>query len=254
MAGILRALVSSSLLILVLALPIANALTIGKTSKRWKNGRATFYGGADASGTVGGACGFENPIKEYGLHTVALSSLLYKNGSNCGACYEIKCDSKNKMCKPGTPSIFVTATNYCPPGGWCSPPARHFDLSEPAFTQIAEHAAGVVPILFRRVHCKKQGGIKFTVTGSPNFNLVSISNVGGAGSVKKVEVKGDKKLNYWTELNRNWGTKWDTDATLVGEALSFRITTGDGRTIVSSNVAPNSWQFGQTYEGKNFRL
>ncbi|XP_022860549.1 expansin-A3-like isoform X2 [Olea europaea var. sylvestris] len=145
MAGILQALVLSSLLILVLALPITNAFPIGKAPKPrslhqsilrpWKKGRATFYGGADASGTVGGACGFEDPIKEYGLHTVALSTVLYKNGSNCGACYEIKCDKKNKMCKPGASSIYVTATNYCPPGGWCSPPAHHFDLSEPAFTK-----------------------------------------------------------------------------------------------------------------------
>ncbi|CAA3008438.1 expansin-A11-like isoform X1 [Olea europaea var. sylvestris] len=264
MAGILQALVLSSLLILVLALPITNAFPIGKAPKPrslhqsilrpWKKGRATFYGGADASGTVGGACGFEDPIKEYGLHTVALSTVLYKNGSNCGACYEIKCDKKNKMCKPGASSIYVTATNYCPPGGWCSPPAHHFDLSEPAFTKVAEQSAGVVPILFRRVHCKKQGGIKFTVTGSPYFNMVSISNVGGAGNVKKVEVKGHKKLNHWTELNHNWGTKWDTSATLVGEKLSFRITTGDGRTIVSHNVAPSDWQFGQTFEGKNFNL
>lgn len=84
--------------------------------------------------------------------------------------------------------------------------------------------------------------------------MVSISNVGGAGNVKKVEVKGHKKLNHWTELNHNWGTKWDTSATLVGEKLSFRITTGDGRTIVSHNVAPSDWQFGQTFEGKNFNL
>ncbi|KAI3473972.1 hypothetical protein Pfo_028546 [Paulownia fortunei] len=207
----------------------------------WKDAHATFYGGADGSGTIGGACGYEDQVKEvYGLNTTALSYALFKDGKTCGACYEIKCGKGNKWCKPGQPSIFVTATNSCPPGGWCSLPNQHFDLSQPAFLQIAEYKAGIVPIRYRRVPCKKRGGIRFTITGNPYFKLVSITNVKGGSQA-------------WTTLRRNWGQKWETEAKLVGQVLSFRITTSDGRTLTSQKVVPQNWQFGQTFEGKNFR-
>ncbi|KAG8376623.1 hypothetical protein BUALT_Bualt09G0082700 [Buddleja alternifolia] len=249
---------SSSLLILMLVLPNAHALRNGARRYRrfhpgpWKQAHATFYGGADGSGTIGGACGYENPMKDgYGLNTTALSSALFNKGESCGACYEIKCDDGNEWCKPGNPSLLVTATNLCPSGGWCSEPNEHFDLSQPAFLQIAEYKAGIVPIQYRRVPCKKQGGVKFSITGNPHFNLVSITNVGGAGDVVNVEVKTDSQP--WTTLKRNWGQKWETDAELVGKSLTFRITTSDGRTLKSHKVVPTNWQFGQTYEGKNFR-
>ncbi|XP_058729982.1 expansin-A9-like [Vicia villosa] len=222
----------------------------------WKKAFATFYEGG--VGTYGGACGYDDVVKDgYGLDTVALSTVMYKKGRTCGACYQIKCvDCPG--CKEGKPSITVTATDLCPPnyaqssdsGGWCNPPRQHFDLAKPAYLKIADYKAGIVPIKYRRVPCKRKGGIRFTITGNPYFNLVKVSNVGGAGDVVAVHVKGDDKLK-WTQLKRNWGQKWETNAMLCEETLTFRVRTSDGRTSTSKQVAPKGWQFGQTFVGKN---
>lgn len=69
---------------------------------------------------------------------------MFNHGLGCGACYEVKCGNNNKWCKPGQPSINVTTTNQC--GG----SSDHFDLTEPAFLQIAQREAGIIPIQYRR--------------------------------------------------------------------------------------------------------
>ncbi|KAM1094307.1 hypothetical protein FF1_009327 [Malus domestica] len=240
--------------------------TVARTHNRprfgggpWKHAHATFYEGGP--GTFGGACGYEDVIKEgYGLDTAALSEALFNKGLSCGACYEIKCVDNPQWCKPGQPTLAVTATNNCPPnwnqpsdnGGWCNPPREHFDIAKPSFIKIAEYKAGIVPVMYRRVPCLKKGGIKFTITGNPYFNQVLVWNVGGAGDVTGMQVKGSKKLK-WTTMKRLWGQKWETDAKMVGESLTFRVRASDGRYSTSWHVAPSNWQFGQTFEGKNFR-
>ncbi|XP_013635124.1 PREDICTED: expansin-A24-like [Brassica oleracea var. oleracea] len=220
----------------------------------WLDARATFYGDINGGQTHQGACGYGDLHKQgFGLATAALSTALFNNGYTCGACYEIKCANSPQWCLPG--SIKITATNFCPPDpsnkkdSWCNPPQKHFDLSQPMFLKIAQYKAGVVPVRYRRVHCTKTGGVKFEIKGNPHFVMVLPYNVGGAGDIKELCIKGTK--TDWIKMQKNWGQIWNSGVVMTGQCLSFRITTSDGSTKDFMDVTPTNWGFnGQAFDGK----
>ncbi|KAG6548697.1 hypothetical protein Mapa_009852 [Marchantia paleacea] len=217
----------------------------------WSTAHATFYGGSDASGTNNGACGYSNVFTlGYGTMTAALSAPLFNDGLACGACFQIQC-SGDAACYSN--SIVVTATNLCPQGsngGWCDYPNAHFDLSQPAFSQLAQTVAGHVTVNYQRVNCNRKGGVHFKIDGHTYFMQTLIYNVGGSGDVVSVQVKGSK--TGWISMTRGWGQNWQTGSVLDGQALSFAVRTSDGKTLYHMNVADANWNYGQTFEGAQF--
>ncbi|KAJ1295445.1 hypothetical protein BS78_01G224700 [Paspalum vaginatum] len=242
---------------MAVALSVALALLLLVSSagaSYWSSGTATFYGGKDGSGTMGGACGYQNLYNAgYGVNNAALSQALFNDGASCGQCYTIMCDTgRSGWCKPGN-SVTVTATNLCPPnyalassgGGWCNPPRPHFDMSQPAWETIGIYRAGIIPVLYQRVRCSRQGGIRFSISGSRHFQLVLVTNVAGSGSIRSMSVKGTG--TGWITLTRNWGAQWQSHSALVDQALSFTVTSTGGQTLSMNNVVPSWWEFGMTF-------
>uniref|UniRef100_A0ACD5X251 Uncharacterized protein n=1 Tax=Avena sativa TaxID=4498 RepID=A0ACD5X251_AVESA len=227
---------------------------------KWQRAHATFYGGADASGTMGGACGYENLYTAgYGTRTAALSSVLFNDGASCGQCYKIACDRKladPAFCKPGV-TVTITATNLCPPndalpndnGGWCNLPRQHFDMAQPAWEKIGVYKGGIIPVMYQRVPCVKKGGVRFKIVGRDYFNLVIVMNVAAAGSIKSMDVMTSDS-NDWFPMSRNWGANWQSPVLLTGKALSFRLTDTYGQTVVFNKIVSGGWTFGQTFTSK----
>uniref|UniRef100_A0ACD5TKX5 Uncharacterized protein n=1 Tax=Avena sativa TaxID=4498 RepID=A0ACD5TKX5_AVESA len=230
-------------------------LCVASAMADWSRGTATFYGGKDAAGTMGGACGYSNLYNQgYGVWNAALSTVLFKDGASCGECYLIMCDtSQSAMCKPGV-AVTITATNLCPPnwalsndnGGWCNTPRPHFDMSQPSWENIGVYRAGIIPILYQKVKCWRTGGMRFSITGFKYFQLVLITNVAGSGSIQSMSVKGTN--TGWITLTRNWGANWQCNSVLIGQALSFKVTSTGGQTVYLNQVVPAWWTWGaQTY-------
>eukprot|EP01018_Ginkgo_biloba_P000393 Gb_07436 [translate_table: standard] len=155
----------------------------------WQTAHATFYGGSDASGTMGGACGYGNLYSQgYGTNTAALRTALFNN-------------------------VAVTATNFCPPnnalpnnnGGWCNPPLQHFDMTEPPYQQIGKYRSGIVPILFQRCSINVDQGAMLEEGRNPVYNKWPLILQLGArqqrGRSKRFACCLDQRVEDWRAVN-----------------------------------------------------
>nr|CAD1833689.1 unnamed protein product [Ananas comosus var. bracteatus] len=255
------------LLVLLILLNTTSQL-ITVSVAQWVPATATFYGGSDASGTMGTCvspthCIVYTPFL-HNKHAPALSIVVDNTRSlqNMRLSAQLQLLQKRSLrirelvqqqwCKPGT-YVTVTTTNFCPPNynlpsnndGWCNPPGQHFDMSQPAWESIAIYRGRIVPVFYRRVLCQRNGGVRFTINRNDYFDLVLITSVGGSGVLSAVWIKGSG--TGWIQMNRNWGQNWQSNAYLRRQSLSFRVQTADGRVLTAYDIAPSYWGFGNTY-------
>ncbi|KAG8477578.1 hypothetical protein CXB51_030895 [Gossypium anomalum] len=225
--------------VLIVGLYFSPKFHVADAAHTWLSAHATFYGGSDASGTMGGACGYGNLYTDgYGTNTAALSTALFNDGKACGGCYQITCDARQvpQWCLKGK-YITITATTSALPT-MHSRVIMGVGVIHPDNTSTSKYRAGIVPVLYRRVTCRRKGGMRFTINGRNYFELVLISN----GMDKGIQT------NKWESMSRNWGANWQSLSYLNGQSLSFRIQASNGRIRYALNVVPSNWQFGQSFK------
>eukprot|EP00249_Psilotum_nudum_P008221 c21129_g1_i2 orf=595-1077(+) len=124
----------------------------------------------------------------------------------------------------------------------------HFDMVQPAFEQIGKYCGGIVLVAFRRIPCTKFGGIQFTSQSMaiPTSILSSLPMLVMQGMFTQYGLKGPE------EVGSRCQEIGDRTGNMNGLSMSFIVTTSDGKTVISNNVAPGHLQFGQTFTGKQF--
>ncbi|KAE8684976.1 Expansin-A8 [Hibiscus syriacus] len=168
----------------------------------WQGGHATFFGGGDASGTMGKFKWSPYNIQVLLELTVCHPQEFLLRNEVCQRPQIVPPQNHHRDGDQLLSPNFALSNNN---GGWCNHPLQYFDMAELAFLKIAKYRAGIVPISFRRVPCMKKGGIRFTINGHYCFNLVLITNVGGVGDVHSVSIKGSRTGCHhkrWQDSNK----------------------------------------------------
>ncbi|XP_062190044.1 expansin-B11-like [Phragmites australis] len=222
----------------------------------WLSGAgATYYGAPNGDGGEGGACGYQTAVgkRPFSSMIAAGSSVLYKGGEGCGACYEVKCTS-NQACSGQPVTVVITDQS---PGGLFPGEVAHFDMSGTSMGAMAKRgmadklrAGGVLRIQYRRVPCKYSGvNIAFKVDqgANPFFFNVLIEFVDDDGDLSAVELM-EAGSGTWTPMAHNWGAVWRlNNGKRLRAPFALRLTSGSGMVLVANNAIPAGWKPGKTY-------
>ncbi|KAL5551348.1 hypothetical protein UlMin_001524 [Ulmus minor] len=215
--------------------------------------RATYYGSPDCYGTPTGACGFGEYGRTVNDGMVSGVSRLYKNGSGCGACYQVRCKNEQHCSDEGT---YVVVTDYGEGDN------TDFILSPRAYGKLARPEAqkdlfafGVVDVEYRRVSCKYPGYNNIMIkvhehSKYPDYLAIVIFYVAGQNDIVGVDL-WRKDYQEWWPMRRAYGVVWDM-ANLPGGPIKLRIhstsSAGVAYSVQSANEIPNDWKVGATYD------
>lgn len=237
---------------------ISTAISLSTVAAQWSSAGATWYGSANGAGSDGGACGYGGAVSESPFSSLITGAgpSLYKDGKECGACYQVKCTT-HPSCSESP--VRVVITDFCP-GGPCASGSAHFDLSGTAFGAMAKPGqhdqlrnSGVLNILYSRVACDYSGRtLTFRVDPGSNTNYFSVviefqEGDGDLGGVALSEASSSS--SEWQEMQQSWGAVWKLDAGHQMEApFSIKLSSQySGETLVAKNVIPKGWVPGGTY-------
>ncbi|XP_019182354.1 PREDICTED: expansin-like B1 [Ipomoea nil] len=215
--------------------------------------RATYYGSPDCYGTPSGACGFGDYGRNVnGGKVSGVSSRLYKNGTGCGACYQVRCKIPTHCNEEGTKMV---VTDYG------EGDRTDFILSTRAYSEMANpglanelFALGVVDMEYRRIPCRYNGyNLMIQVHDKSDFpNYIAILPLyqSGLSDITAAQIwQADCK--EWRDMRRVFGGVYDYQNPPKGSLLSFRLQTnlnGNTKWVEVLDVLPQQWKAGVAYD------
>ncbi|KAL5973788.1 hypothetical protein ACLOJK_030445 [Asimina triloba] len=236
--------------------------------------RATYYGSPDCWGTpsnvslnkVGafdeklqvlmpssfaGACGFGEFGKYMNGGEVGAAANLYKGGSGCGACYQVRCTDP-RLCNEDGVKIVVTDHGQGDNTDFILSPRGYGKLARPNMGAELK-ARGVVDIEFRRIPCQYPGYnliVKAHESSRfPEYLAIVFLYQAGKKDITAVELcQEDGK--EWRAMRRAYGGVWDMSNPANGPLdLRFRVSGEDGeKWIQLRSVIPSEWKAGAAYD------
>ncbi|KAF3448244.1 hypothetical protein FNV43_RR08957 [Rhamnella rubrinervis] len=214
--------------------------------------RATYYGSPDCYGTPRGACGYGEYGRTVNDGHVAGVARLYRNGSGCGACYQVRCTNKQYCSDDG---VNIVATDYG------EGDRTDFILNTRAYAKLALpnlalelFSYGVVDVEYRRISCRYSGynNLMYKVhehSRYPHYLAIVILYIGGQNDITAVEL-WQEDCKEWKPMRRAFGTVWDMENPPKGSInLRLQVSGTAGVTWVQNNNAiPDYWNAGVVYD------
>ncbi|XP_068306597.1 expansin-like B1 [Pyrus communis] len=217
--------------------------------------RATYYGSPDCYGNPTGACGYGEYGRKVNDGHVSAVSRLYRNGTGCGACYQVRCKIPQHCNSDGVTTV-VTDHGEGDRTDFIFSPRSYAKLANSPDSSEVLFASGVVEIEYRRVACRFSGHglVVFKVhEGSkyPFYFALVILYVPGIYDITAVEVWQEDR-QQWRPMRRVYGAVWDLQNPPTG-ALSLRFQIVSGRATAevdwmqATKVIPADWEAGAAY-------
>ncbi|KAL8242464.1 hypothetical protein R6Q59_012766 [Mikania micrantha] len=209
--------------------------------------RATYYGSPDCYGTPSGACGY----KEYGSTInggeVTGVSKLFKNGTGCGACYQVRCKYSQHCSEDGT-KVVVTDHGEGDNTDFVLSARAYNKLALPGQAEIL-FSYGVVDIEYKRISCQYPGySLMFKVHEHSRFPqylaLIPIYQA-GVTEITAVEL-WQEDCKEWKGMRRAYGAVWDMPNPPEG-AINLRFQVSGSKWVQLKSLIPSEWKAGATY-------
>ncbi|KAB1216288.1 Expansin-like B1 [Morella rubra] len=210
--------------------------------------RATYYGSPDCYGTPSGACGFGEFGRTVNDGYVSGVSRLYRNGTGCGACYQVRCKTPQYCTDEGV-SVVVTDYGEGDKTDFILSPRAYASLARPD-VDVDLFAHGVIDVEYRRVSCHYSGYeyLMFKVhehSRNPHYLALLMIYVSGQNDITAVEL-WQEDCKEWKAMRRAYGAVWDMANPPSGPInLRFQVSGSAGVTWVQSrNPLPADWKAG----------